>query len=392
MSLSIPFLDLSREITPIRDAIQAEFDRIAFKQTNFILGKELDEFERAFANYIGTEHCVGVANGTDAIEMAVNTLNLQSGDEIITQANTYVATCLGITNNNINGIRMKLVDCVPETYQMDLTELKKAITNKTKAVIIVHMTGACCDMDELMEIMNARPDIVLIEDCAQSHGAKFHGRRLGTFGKMATFSFYPGKNLGAFGDGGAICTNNSELDVLLRRMRSHGSVVKYQHEICGRNSRLDTLQAAILNIKLPRLDDNNAKRRVWADLYRRLLSDVAEIELPVIVQECEPVYHLFMIRVLSGKRDELRQYMKQHGIETGIHYPCSISQTECYRSNFKGGNVCAEENSRCILSLPMMPDLASEEIVHVCKTIVNFFATSSVDGDDGDNVDAANKK
>jgi len=375
MQQSVSFLDLSREIQPIQEEIQTTLHTIIFKQTNFILGSDLEHFENNFAKYITTHYCVGVGNGTDAVEMAVQALQLQPSDEIITQANTYVATCFGVTNNNRNLI-LKLVDNDADTYQMDLDALEKSITARTRAVIVVHLTGSCCDMTKLMDIIS-RHRLVLIEDCAQSHGATFNGKRLGSFGLLSTHSFYPGKNLGAFGDGGAICTSDQDLDSMLRKRRNNGSIEKYRHEIMGRNSRLDTLQAAVLDIKLARLDGNNVKRRRNAQLYCELLKNTQEVKLPRIVEGCTPVYHLFMIR--AEKRDELRNYLTQHGIGNGIHYPVCVAHLECYNKYFEAEKVdaCvnAKANSECIISLPMFPDLTETEIKQVCKCIVDFYVT-----------------
>jgi dTDP-4-amino-4,6-dideoxygalactose transaminase len=374
MSINIPFLDLARELVPIKNELKNKMDDIIFNKCNFILGKELEVFEQNFAKYIGIDYCVGVANGTDAIEMAVQALGLKSHDEIITQANTYVATCFGVTNNNI---KLKLVDIDADTYQIDLDELEKKITDKTKVVIVVHLTGSCCNMDRLMYIIN-KNNLILIEDCAQSHGAYYNDKRLGSFGLLTTHSFYPGKNLGAFGDGGAICTSNYELYHKLQKMRNNGSIEKYKHEIFGRNSRLDTLQAAILDIKLSRLDENNQKRRNNSELYHTLLKNISDIKLPKVEDKCTPVYHLFIIR--AYKRDELRKYLEHHNIGVGIHYPICISNLKCYENYFDGkySNAGkyknAEKNSNNILSLPMFPDLTREEITNVCDRIKDFYA------------------
>ena len=367
MSSKIPFLDLSREIVPVKDELIKKMNNIIFERTDFILGKDLEIFEQNFANYITSEYCVGVANGTDALEMAVQSLDLKEDDEIITQANTYVATCFGVTNNNI---KLKLVDVDANTYQMDLDELEKKITDKTKVVIVVHLTGSCCNMERLMSIVEQN-DLILIEDCAQSHGAYYNNKRLGSFGVMSTHSFYPGKNLGAFGDGGAICSSNYELTHKLRKMRNNGSIEKYKHEIFGRNSRLDTLQAAVLDIKLQHLDSNNEKRRKNAQLYCELLKHVGEIQLPKIEEGCVPVYHLFIVR--AYKRDELKKFLEENGVSTGIHYPISISELKCYENYFEEKCERAEKNSENILSLPMFPDLTTEEITKVCDLVIDFY-------------------
>ena len=363
----IPMLDLSREIERVSDKISQRVNNVMFNKTDFIIGKDVDIFENNFAKFIGTDHCIGVANGTDAIEMAIAALDLNDDDEVITQANTYVATCFGITNNKK---RMKMVDINKSTYQMDLDDLEKSITEKTKVVVIVHLTGSCCDMDRLMKIIN-KHNLILIEDASQSHGAMFNNKNLGTFGLMSTFSFYPGKNLGAFGDAGAICTNNKAFDLKLRKMRNNGSIEKYVHEIYGRNSRLDTIQAAILDVKLTNLAENNKQRRKHAEQYKELLKDVSDIHLPVIEPLCVPVYHLFVIR--TKKRDELKKFLEDNKIYTGIHYPISISKLKCYEGYFDKSFEKSEQNSHEILSLPMFPDLTEDEIKTVCNTIIKFF-------------------
>ena len=365
----IKFLDLKKEIEPLKEKINNKINDILFNKTNFILGNELNEFEKNFAEYINTDYCIGVANGTDALEIAIHSLNLKKEDEIITQANTYVATCLGVTNNNLN---LKLVDIKPNTYQIDLELLEQSITEKTKVILIVHLTGSCCNMDKLMEIVK-KYDLILIEDCAQSHGALYNNKKLGTYGLLSTFSFYPGKNLGAFGDGGAICTNNKKLYDYIRNYRNNGCIIKYKHDIIGRNSRLDTIHAAILDIKLKNLDLNNSKRRENAYLYNSLLKEIENIEIPEIEKDCLPVYHLYMIK--TDYRDALQEYLKKNNIESGIHYPISIYELECYKNKLINSSIPQNSinNSKRILSLPMYPDLTKEEIKIICNTIKNFF-------------------
>ena len=373
MEETVKFLNLAKELIPIKEEIKEKLNKIIFEQTDFILGKDLEVFETNYANYITTKYCVGVANGTDAIEIAVQALNLTEDDEIITQANTYVATCFGITSNKV---KLKLVDIDKDTYQMDLDALEAKITKKTKAVIIVHLTGSCCNMERLMNIIE-KNNLILIEDCAQSHGATFNNKKLGSFGLMSTHSFYPGKNLGAFGDGGAVCTNNYDLNITIKKIRNNGSIEKYKHEIFGRNSRLDTIQAAVLDIKLKHLDANNEKRRKNAQLYCDKLHKFSEITLPVIENNCVPVYHLFIIK--AKLRDKLKNYLNEHKVETGVHYPISISNLKCYENYFKDDcdikNNCSNaiDNSKNILSLPMYPDLKEEEIIKICELICDFY-------------------
>lgn len=404
----IKFLDLSSEIKDIRNEINYSITNIV-NQNNFILGKEVDYFEYNFSKYIGTNYCVGVANGTDALEIAVNVLNLDKDSEIITQSNTYVATCFGITNNNVN---LKLVDVDKDTLQMDLDLLEKKITSKTKAIIIVHLTGSCCNMDKLMNIVN-KYNLILIEDCAQSHGARFNNRTLGTYGLISTFSFYPGKNLGAFGDGGAICTNDVHIYNKIKMIRNNGSIIKYNHKIFGRNSRLDTIHASILNVKLKYLNHNNLKRNTNAKIYKVMIDKINEnhnlkgnISYMKLNEGCSAVYHLFIVKVKN--RDKLRKFLSDYGVQTGVHYPIPIFKLECYKNYFankyikKGGNkyycnllnirsvrfyriknqllnhIDNENNvalklSQEILSLPMYPNLMKEKIERVCNLIKLFY-------------------
>jgi dTDP-4-amino-4,6-dideoxygalactose transaminase len=365
--MNVPFNDLKREALLLKDRINDLVNTTFYEKNDFILGEEVKKFETNFSKYIGTKYCLGVGNGTDALEIAVNSLALDNEDEIIVQANTYIATCLSVVNNNK---KLKLVDVNKDTYQLDLDLLEKNITNKTKVLIIVHLTGSCCNMDKLMEIVE-KNNILLIEDCAQCHGAYFKDGRLGTYGILSTFSFYPGKNLGAFGDGGAICMNDIGLYEKILKIRNNGSNIKYDHEIFGRNSRLDTIQAGILNIKLSHLDENNEKRRKHTNLYKELLCHNENIVFPKIEDNCIPVYHLFMIRV--KKRDELKTYLEDRGVSVGIHYPICIPKAKCFKDKFVDNFLNSEELSEKILSLPMFPDLKREEIEYVCNLLVKFY-------------------
>jgi len=365
----IKFLDLQKEILPIEAKLKEKMNEIFFKKTNFILGDDVYEFENNFSKYIDMNYCISVANGTDALEIAVNSLNLEKDSEIITQANTYVSTCLGVSNNNL---KLKIVDINKNTYQLDLDLLEKSITEKTKVILIVHLTGSCCNMNRLMDIVN-KYNLILIEDCAQSHGAMYDNKKLGTFGLLSTFSFYPGKNLGAFGDGGAICTNNEKLAIYIKKYRNNGCIEKYKHEIIGRNSRLDTFNAAVLNLKLNRLDLNNSKRREVANYYNSLLKNIDNIDIPEIENLCNPVYHLYIIK--TSYRDALQNFLKNKNIETGIHYPISIYETDCYKNKLNSSEIPknAIENSKRILSLPMYPDLDKKSILYICNCINDFF-------------------
>jgi dTDP-4-amino-4,6-dideoxygalactose transaminase len=364
-SIPIPLLDLKRELIPIRKDIEKKMNEIFFEKTNFILGNELEVFENNFSKYMDVKHCVGVANGTDAVEIAVNCLNLNSDDEIITQANTYVATCFGVTNNKI---KLKLVDIDEETYQMNLDELEKKITSKTKVIIVVHLTGSCCNMDKLMEIVN-KYDLILIEDCAQSHGACFNGKKLGSYGLIATHSFYPGKNLGALGDAGAITTNEKELFDVIKALANYGSSQKYVCNYKGLNSRLDEVQAAILNVKLKYLNNDIEKRRKAAQYYYLNLNN-HNVKLPTIENWNSHVFHLFPI--FTNKRDKLQKYLSDNNIQTLIHYPIPPHKQICFNEYNYLSLPITEKIHNEELSLPISPVITIDELNIIISLINNW--------------------
>jgi len=366
--MDVPFLDLQKSYKDLKPEIDRGIQRILDKG-NFILGEELKCFEKNFAEYIGVDYFTGVGNGSDALDIALQALNLNKDDEVITQANTYIATCLAPIHNQC---KLVLCDCNKETHQISIDDLEDKITTKTKVLIIVHLYGLVSDMDKICELCT-KYNIILIEDVAQAHGASWKGKRLGSFGKMACFSFYPGKNLGAFGDGGGIATNNKVLHDKIRLLRNYGSVVKYHYDIVGRNSRLDTIQAAILDVKLKYLNANNEKRRKGANLYKQLLCDVDKIVFPEILEDSVPVYHLLVIK--TKYRDDLQKFLKTKGIQIFIHYPITCGQAKCFQ--YLKPNVCpnAIELSQQILSLPLYPELSEESIKYVCDNIKDFFTS-----------------
>ena len=370
--MKVKFVDLSKNIEPIKEEI-AEASHKVINNCNFIMGTELKEFENNFAKYNHSKFCLGVGNGTDALEIAIKSLNLEEGSEIITQSNTFVATCLGVLNNNY---KLRLVDCNPDNFMIDYTKIEAKITSKTKAIIVVHLYGHATDMDEIMNIAK-KHNLYVIEDCAQAHGCLYKGKPVGSIGDIGCFSFYPGKNLGAFGDGGGIITSNETLYNKMKLIRNIGSNKKYHHEILGRNSRLDTLQAAVLDVKLKYLDDNNVKRRNVAAKYFDLLKDIDGIELPKIEDYCLPVYHLFVIK--TEKRDQLQKYLKEQGIDTIIHYPIPISELEGLKVHVTDEDLeISIINAKKILSLPMYPELEEDEIRYVCDNIKYFFYNSNL--------------
>jgi dTDP-4-amino-4,6-dideoxygalactose transaminase len=373
MSIEIKFVDLKKNFETIRNQI---FDNVSdlFNKCDFISGESVKNFENNFAQYLGVKHFISCANGTDALEIAVKMLDLGNDDEIIVQGNTYIATCLGVLNNNI---KLVLCDIDENTHQINIESLESKITNKTKAIIVVHLYGLMPDMDKIMDITN-KHKLYLIEDCAQAHGAKWNGKMAGTFGNISCFSFYPGKNLGAYGDGGGIATNDDFFNDKIRLNCNLGCKIKYHHELIGRNSRLDTLQASFLNTKLQYLDTWNNMRKFNANMYCKFLKDVGDIKLPETYDSCEPVYHLFVIK--SKYRDQLQKYLKDNKIDALIHYPISISETEAMgKYNFDKNELTnCIKNSNEILSLPMYPELEIWEIKYICDKINEFFFVNNL--------------
>jgi dTDP-4-amino-4,6-dideoxygalactose transaminase len=358
-TLPIPFVDLKAQYHSMKEEIDAAI-RNVIQDTAFIGGKYLEAFEQHFARFIGVKHCIGVANGTDALAIALRALDIQEGDEVITAANSYVATAEAIT---MTGARVVFVDCHENTYNIDVTQIENVITKKTKAIIPVHLYGQPAD-NAIVDIAR-RHDLFLLEDAAQAHGAQYKQKRIGTFGDCAGFSFYPGKNLGAYGDAGAVVTNNDDLARYMRMYRNHGGIQKYEHRIPGTNSRLDGLQAAILDTKLPYIEKWNDRRRAVAAMYDEKLRDV--VETPGILPDVKHVYHLYVIRVKN--RDKVRQLLAEQGIATGIHYPVPIPFLESYGflhhtpADFPVAYAYKDE----LLSLPMHGDMTDEQVEYVVE-------------------------
>ena len=294
--MQIPFLDLNAQYEKIYQEINRSIQNI-IDNTAFIGGKEVEKFEKRFANYINTKFCIGVGNGTDALTIALKILGIKKGDEVIVPANTFIATAEAVT---ATGAKVVFVDCDPLYYTIDVTKIEEKITSRTKAIIPVHLYGQPADMDEIIRIAVAN-NLFVIEDAAQAHGALYKGKKVGSLGDMGIFSFYPGKNLGAYGDGGAIVTNNEKLAEACRMYANHGRLDKYNHQFEGVNSRLDGIQAAVLNVKLKYLDKWNIARQEVAKLYEHKLGPYESIKLPEIRPEVTPVYHLYVILVHSIK-------------------------------------------------------------------------------------------
>jgi dTDP-4-amino-4,6-dideoxygalactose transaminase len=370
--VAVPFVDLQSQHRALAAEIRQAADQV-LTDCNFILGRQVREFEQAFASYIGVAHAVGVSNGLDALRIALAALDIGPGDEVIVPANTYIATALAVSSL---GGRVVLVDCDPSTYNLDPNKLERAITSRTRVVIPVHLTGQPADMKPILEIAERR-GLQVIEDTAQAHGARYHGQVCGSMGIAGCFSFYPAKNLGAAGDGGMIVTQNGKLAQRARKLCNYGEVVKYEHAEKGFNARLDTLHAAILQVKLPHLDDWNRSRARNAQRYRDKLAKMPGVELQAVLPDCTHVYHLFMIQI--ARRDALRQFLQDRGIQTGIHYPTPIHLQAAYADHGwkKSDFPMAEEVASRIVSLPMFPELTGEQIDYVCEQVGEFAKAQS---------------
>lgn len=362
--MAISFFDLTKQYESIQPEIDAATARV-LKGGWYILGPEVKAFEKEFADYIGVKYAIGVGSGTEAIHIALLGLGIGAGDEVITVPNTAVATVAAI---ELTGARAVLVDVRPDTMLIDVEKIERAITPRTKAIIPVHLFGQSCDLDPILKIAHAN-NIFVLEDCAQAHGATYCGKRVGSLGDIAAFSFYPTKNLGAYGDGGAIVTNNPAVAQRIDLLRQYGWRERYTSDIKGMNSRLDELQAAVLRVKLRHLDDWNRARRERAALYTELLRTVTP---PREMAYGEAVYHLYVVQ--SPKRDELVAHLKAHGIGTMIQYPHTIHLQPAYANlGYRAGDLPESERlAREIVSLPLYPELSLDD-VRMIANIVNEF-------------------
>lgn len=363
----IKFLDLASQYQAIKPEIDTAICSVIEKSA-FIGGEYVKTFEQEFADYCESKFCVGVGNGTDALEIAIEALKLPQGSEVIVPANSFIASSEAVTNQGHNVI---FADCDPQSYVISIEDAQRRITPKTKAIIAVHLYGHPCDMDALRALADEH-NLYIVEDCAQSHGAEYKGKRVGSIGDVAAFSFYPGKNLGAYGDGGAITTNNLELAKRCRMIANHGRIAKYDHEFEGRNSRLDGLQAAILSVKLKHLPDWTNKRISAADYYLKNFRDVQHIILPIRQDWAKQVYHLFVIR--TEKRDGLSKFLADRGVQTGTHYPISLPKLKAYDYiNQAGEDLVANKLDTTLLSLPIGEHLTKKDLHQVVKVVKEFF-------------------
>lgn len=361
----IPFVDLKAQYDSIKDEIDEAIQNV-LNNTSFIMGEELKKFEEEFAKFCDVKYAIGVANGSDALILALRACGIGEGDEVITVPHTFISTTEAISNV---GGKIVFVDINPKTYIIDVSKMEEKINERTKAIIPVHLYGQPADMDHIIELAK-KYNLKVIEDAAQAHGAEYKGEKVGSIGDVACFSFYPGKNLGAYGDAGMVVTNNEEIAEKIKLLRNHGRITKkYEHYIEGCSSRLDNLQAAILRVKLRYLYKWNKSRRRNAKKYNELLKNIGGIITPYEAEYAKHVYHLYVIR--TENRDKLREELKSEGVVTGIHYPIPLHLQPAYNYlGYKRGDFpVTEEASQKILSLPMFAELSNEDINKICSLI-----------------------
>ncbi len=372
METIVPFVDLKKQYSLHRDAIDMAIQRCC-ATAEFILGPEVERFENEFASFLGTQGAIGVASGTDALRLAAKALSIVPGNEVLVPANTFIATALAI--HALGAIPVP-VDIDPHTFLIDLNDASARISPRTKAIIPVHLFGQCLDMDAVMRFAGER-DLLVIEDACQAHGAMWNGKRAGTFGAAGCFSFFPSKNLGAFGDGGLIATEDPLLVEKLRLLRNYGAEHKHSHIIPGENSRLDSIQAAVLNVKLAFLDQWNTQRFQAASRYCEKLRHITEIVTPAVagIKPYGHVFHLFVIK--CRQRNDLLQHLNAMGIQAGVHYPVPIHlhQAFSFLPWQRGDFPVTESSADLILSLPIFPEITDEQIDYVAAAVEAFYVT-----------------
>ncbi len=373
--MEIPFLDLKAQYKTLKDEINPAIQKI-LDNTSYVLGESVKNFELEFAEQHGVKHCVALSSGTAGNHVALWSQGIGPGDEVIIPANTFIATAWGAT---LCGAKPVFVDCHPESYNIDIDKIEDAITEKTKAIVAVHLYGQPADMEPLADLTRSR-NLLLIEDAAQAHLAEYKGRKVGGFGKAASFSFYPGKNLGAYGEAGALVTDDPETAQKARMLRDHGMLQKYYHETFGHNYRMEGIQGAVLGVKLKYLPKWNESRRSVAGLYNKYLADVEQIKLPREMPDLKHVYHLYVIQIADKRysRDALAAYLKENGVSVGMHYPVPLHLQKCFdflgykKNDFPVTEKLAETG----LSLPMYPELTETQVEFIASQIKNFFMKS----------------
>ena len=375
--MKVPFLDLKAQYKTIKHEIDPAIQDI-IDNTAFILGKSVSQFEKEFAEAHNVKHCIGTSSGTDANHLALWALGLKSGEEVIIPVNTFIATAWGATLCNAKPV---FVDCHKESYNIDPEQVESVITSKTRAIVAVHLYGQPADMSALQEIAKNK-NISLVEDAAQAHLAEYDGKKVGGLSEVASFSFYPGKNLGAYGEAGAVLTNCDTLAEKIVKLREHGQSEKYYHDSLGHNYRMEGIQGAVLHVKLKHLNNWTEQRRKVAALYNDALKDLEEVVLPKEMNNAKHVYHLFVIRVngnnideCNKKRDELREFLTKNDIATGMHYPIPLHLQKCFNElGYKKGDFPVSERlADSSISLPMYPELSEEQVLYVTDKIKEFF-------------------
>ncbi len=368
--MKVPFVDLNAQYKSIKPEID-EAIRQVIESARFIGGAKVEEFEKKISHFVGVDYCVSVGSGTDALLLGIKGLGLPAGSEVLIATNSYFASALCIAEN---GLKPVFVEADESDFGIDLADLKRKITSRASAIILVHLYGQADKIGEVQEIIKKTGrKMYLIEDVAQAHGALYNDKPAGSFGVFGAFSFYPGKNLGAYGDGGAIVTKSNALAKKYRQLREYGQIKKYYHQLLGRNSRLDSLQAALLSIKLMHLKKWNRKRGKIAQTYDKLLANTPEIITQATFKNRQSVYHLYVVR--TKKRKKLQEYLTQRGIATIIHYPIPLHLQEAYRYlDYKRGDLpVAEKIADEIISLPLYPEMTRKEVDYVCQTITSFY-------------------
>ncbi|WP_238395632.1 DegT/DnrJ/EryC1/StrS family aminotransferase [Pontibacter pudoricolor] len=368
MALQVPYVAFRDWPAGITQQVEQAVLKV-MREQQYILGPDVNAFEDAFAKFLGADFAIGVGNGFDALVLALKSVGVGPGDEVIVPANTFIATANAVVHL---GAVPVLAEPDQQTCNLTAETAEKHITSKTKAIVVVHLYGQTCEMEKLQQLCKSY-NLKLVEDAAQAHGVKYNNQFAGTFGDAAAFSFYPTKNLGASGDGGAVVTSDPELAAFMYRYRNYGQQEKYHNELIGINSRLDTLQAAILKIKLQHLHQLNQERQRLAGVYLQELQSISDLTLPVTADHCGHVYHIFTIR--TSHRDELQSYLQQQGMQTAIHYPVPIHLQQAYRFlNYKTGDFpVTEELANTCLSLPLFPGMTAAEQEQVIRSVKSFF-------------------
>jgi dTDP-4-amino-4,6-dideoxygalactose transaminase len=368
--MEVPYFDLKAQYGGLREEILAALDRVG-RNAAFILGEEVQEFERQFAAYCEAKHCVGVNSGTSALHLALLAVGVRPGDEVITTPNTFIATAEAIT---YTGARPVFVDIDPRTANIDPSKIEAAVTARTRVILPVHLYGRPAEMDPILEIARRR-GLAVIEDACQAHGARYRGKRVGGIGDAAAFSFYPSKNLGAYGEGGALVTNDDKLASLARMLRHHGQAGAYSHEVVGFNYRMDGFQGAVLRVKLKYLDRWNARRKELVALHRRLLTG-APVEIPEDGRDDERVHHLFVVYIAN--RDAVRSELAARGVHTSVHYPIPIHLQKAYHSlGYRRGSFPHTERAcERVISMPLYPELTEEQVRYAAEMLAEVAGNS----------------